>query len=256
MSADPEPKQPTEETSPPPAAPPPVLRKRSVADVEATTGVRQRPAAVEAKPDLTEAEFRRARRSSRILWTATIGGPSVLPPQPDGVYAFTQNKKSWKAETNDNRFRRALYTKFFRSAPYPMLTTFDSPDFQAVCTQRSRSNTPLQSLTLANDAALFEICQGFASRIMKEIPGNDASSHQRRIRRAFVLCFSRQPSDAELKKVYSFQKLQVKRFNKNPEAAKAIAPSKIPAGYDNAAAASWTAVTRALMNTDEFITRE
>ncbi len=200
--------------------------------------------------------IRDASLSASGLLTATIGGPSVRPPQPDGVYAFTQNKKIWNAETDGNRFRRALYTQFYRSAPYPMLTTFDSPDFQAVCTQRSRSNTPLQSLTLANDASLFEMCQGMARRIMTEVPGNDATAHQRRIRRAFVLCYSRQPSDAELKTVFAFQKLQNKRFSKNPEAAKTIAPSKTPAGYDKAAAASWTAVTRALMNTDEFITRE
>ncbi len=200
--------------------------------------------------------IRDASLSASGLLTATIGGPSVRPPQPSGVYAFTQNKKSWKAETNDNRFRRALYTQFYRSAPYPMLTTFDSPDFQAVCTQRSRSNTPLQSLTLANDAALFEMCQGLARRIMTEIPGNDAKSRQRRIRRAYVLCYSRQPSNDEIDSVSTFQKLQKQHFTKDAQAAKALAPSATPSAYDSATAASWTAVARALMNTDEFITRE
>jgi len=200
--------------------------------------------------------IRDAALSASGLLTATIGGPSVLPPQPDGVYAFTQNKKKWTAESDENRYRRGIYTKFYRSAPYPMMTTFDSPDFQSVCTQRSRSNTPLQSLTLANDASLVEMFQGLASRLMTEVPGNNATAHQRRIRRAFVLCFSRQPSDTELKTVFTYQKLQSKHFKKNHEAAKSIAPTKTPAGFDKAAAASWTAVARALMNTDEFITRE
>lgn len=75
----------------------------------------------------------------------TIGGPSVKPPQPDGVYAFTQTPKKWDTEKGPNRYRRAMYTFFYRSAPYPLFTTFDSPDFQSVCTRRNRSNTPLQS---------------------------------------------------------------------------------------------------------------
>lgn len=199
---------------------------------------------------------RDAALSASGLLTATIGGPSVRPPQPDGVYAFTQTKKSWNANTDANRYRRTLYTQFYRSAPYPLLTTFDSPDFQAVCTRRSRSNTPLQSLTLANDAGLFEISQGLASRIMKEVPGNDTAANLRRIRRAFVLAYSRQPSDSELQTVAHFQIQQSKHFGKMPDAAKLIAPPTLPTGYDQATAASWTAVARALMNTDEFITRE
>ncbi|MCF6311139.1 MAG: PSD1 and planctomycete cytochrome C domain-containing protein [Verrucomicrobiales bacterium] len=200
--------------------------------------------------------IRDASLTASGLLTATIGGPSVHPPQPDGVYAFTQNKKTWNVETDSNRYRRALYTQFYRSAPYPMLTTFDSPDFQSVCTQRTRSNTPLQALTLANDETLFEMSQGLAQRLMLEIPGNDAPSQQRRIRRAYVLCFSRQPSDSELNRVATFQKLQQQHFAENAQAAKTVAPSKTPSIYGTAEAASWTAVARALMNTDEFITRE
>ncbi|HQR33074.1 MAG TPA: PSD1 and planctomycete cytochrome C domain-containing protein, partial [Blastocatellia bacterium] len=104
-----------------------------------------------------EAEIvRDAALSASGLLNAKIGGPSVRPPQPEGVYAFTQNKKNWVATPGADRFRRALYTQFFRSAPYPLFTTFDSPDFQQVCTRRFRSNTPLQSLTLANDPAFLE----------------------------------------------------------------------------------------------------
>src|SRR5690606_10190171 len=77
----------------------------------------------------------------------TIGGPSVHPPQPDGVYSFTQNQKRWVPDRGGNRFRRAMYTEFFRSAPHPLFATFDTPDFQTVCTRRARSNTPLQALT-------------------------------------------------------------------------------------------------------------
>ena len=80
-----------------------------------------------------------------------IGGPPVHPPQPTGVYSFTQNTKTWPETTGPDRYRRTLYTMFYRSAPYPLLTTFDSPEFSTVCTRRSRSNTPLQALAVAND---------------------------------------------------------------------------------------------------------
>ena len=107
------------------------------------------------------------------------------PPQPDGVYAFTQVNKSWPTEAGRQRYRRGLYTFFFRSAPYPLFTTFDAPDFQSVCTRRLRSNTPLQALTLANDPAFFELAQGLALRLATERQGDFEDVLDERIRRLF-----------------------------------------------------------------------
>ncbi|MEM1295344.1 MAG: DUF1553 domain-containing protein [Verrucomicrobiota bacterium] len=182
------------------------------------------------------------------LLTPTIGGPSVRPPQPSGVYAFTQRSKNWVDDQGSNRYRRALYTKFYRSAPYPMLSTFDVPDFQTVCTRRERSNTPLQALTVANSQALFEMAQGLSNRLMQE-----ANSSTERIRLAFELCYSRPPSETEMKVLIDFQVSQAAQFKANPASAKLVAPDD---ARNSAEAASWTAVARALMNTDEFITRE
>ena len=84
-----------------------------------------------------------------------------------------------------------MYTFFYRSAPYPLFTTFDAPDFQTVCTRRQRSNTPLQSLTLANDPAFLEIAQGLAARLVRDVPGEFAATLDARLRHAFALCFSR-----------------------------------------------------------------
>lgn len=198
-----------------------------------------------------EAEIvRDAALSASGLLHPKIGGPGVKPPQPDGVYAFTQNKKSWTAATGPDRYRRGLYIQFYRSAPYPLLTTFDSPDFQSVCTARVRSNTPLQSLAMANDEALFELARGLGARLLKEEPA-DA---EKRLERAFLLCYGRPPSEAERNAVASFLDTQVVSFTADPTAAKEVAP-EMP-GIDSAEAAAWTAVARTLMNTDEFITRE
>nr|MBP6824460.1 PSD1 domain-containing protein [Acidobacteriota bacterium] len=156
-----------------------------------------------------EAEIvRDAALSASGLLNPKIGGPSVRPPQPDGVYAFTQNKKNWVAAPGAERFRRALYTQFYRSAPYPLFTTFDSPDFQQVCTRRFRSNTPLQSLTLANDPAFLEIAQGLAARLVREVPGEFTATLDARLRHAFALCFSRPPIATELAALRSYVERQ------------------------------------------------
>jgi hypothetical protein len=193
--------------------------------------------------------------SASGLLTRKIGGPSVRPPQPEGVYAFTQTKKKWTVDMGANRFRRGLYTRFYRSAPYPMLTTFDAPDFQSVCTARPRSNTPLQSLTIANDAAFFELAQGLAKRLLDEVKGTGSPANRERVRKAFQYCFCRLPSSSELAAVAAFQEQQEKRFESDDAAAKSVAPAAA-SNYPLHVAASWTALTRALMNTDEFITRE
>ena len=96
----------------------------------------------------------------------TIGGPSVYPPQPAGVYAFTQKKKNWPTSEGPDRFRRTMYTFFYRSSPHPMLTAFDAPRFNVTCTRRGRSNTPLQSLMVANDPGLFELAEALADRVV------------------------------------------------------------------------------------------
>lgn len=177
------------------------------------------------------------------LLTPKIGGRSVHPPQPDGIYAFTQRKPAWQEDQGPDRYRRAMYTHFYRSAPYPLLTTFDAPDFQSVCTRRPRSNTPLQSLTLANSRALFELAQGLGKR-MSEAKGDDRA----RIDAGFAWCYGRQPNESERVTVLTFFQDQLQHFQKNADNSEKLAASPT--------AAAWVTVARALMNTDEFITRE
>ena len=166
------------------------------------------------------------------LLTRVIGGPSVFPPQPEGVFDFTQDAKPWQAATGGDRYRRGMYTHFWRSSPYPMLMAFDAPGGNVTCTRRIRSNTPLQSLTLANDQAFFECAQALAGRVLV-----DAADDAHRARYAFRLCLSREPSAAELKQLITL--LQAER------AAAPGSPST-----------TWTRICRVLLNLDETITRE
>jgi len=205
-----------------------------------------------------EAEIvRDAALSASGLLNPRIGGPSVRPPQPDGVYAFTQNRKNWMTAAGTERFRRALYTHFYRSAPYPLFTTFDAPDFQTVCTRRQRSNTPLQSLTLANDPAFLEIAQGLVARLVREVPGAFDATLDARLRHGFVLCFSRPPNATELAALHSYVERQLQGFANQPASATALANKELTkAGLTKAQAAALVAAVRVLFNTDNFITRE
>ncbi|MBV9470863.1 MAG: PSD1 domain-containing protein, partial [Abitibacteriaceae bacterium] len=244
-----------------------------------------------ARPDLTEKDplnlllahqsrlrveaeiVRDAALSASGLLTPTIGGPSVRPPQPEGVYAFTQTKKTWTASTGPDRYRRALYTMFYRSAPYPLLTTFDSPDFQTTCTRRMRSNTPLQSLTLANDPAFLEMAQGLAARVLREMPtikevsvvakvatpnsSNIDPLTDARLKHIFLLCLSRSPAPKELTILRMYYSRQQQIFATHEDAAQVLlSPELSHSATKSATAAALVCAARAVLNTDAFITRE
>ena len=127
------------------------------------------------------------------LLSQKIGGPSVFPPQPDGLYRFTQIDKNWKPNVGADRYRRGMYTFFWRSAPHPSLTVFDAPDASTTCTRRNRSNTPLQALTLLNDQGQYEFAQALADRVMRQGGSDDGQ----RLGYAFRLCLARQPNARE-----------------------------------------------------------
>ncbi len=180
-----------------------------------------------------------------------VGGPSVRPPQPDGVYAFTQRSASWKVSTGPDRYRRGMYTFFMRSAPYPMLTTFDTPKFNITCTRRARSNTPIQALTMANDQAMLEMARALGQRLVAS-----STEDQQRLELAYALCFARPPDAREQELVTQYLAEQRQVYAVADDAAKRFAGSAWPADVPVAEAAAWTAVSRLLLNLDEFITRE
>jgi hypothetical protein len=172
--------------------------------------------------------------------TRQVGGAPVFPPQPAGVYDFTQKKKDWITSEGADRYRRTLYTFFYRSAPHPLLSTFDAPRFNVTCTRRGRSNTPLQSLMIANDAGLHELAEGLAERVIGQ---GDCDAE--RIELAFRLCLCRPPDDQEVAFLAEFLREQQDKFR-----------TVGPAECADPVRAGWIATSRVLMNLDEFITRE
>lgn len=194
---------------------------------------------------------RDAALSASGLLTHRIGGPSVMPPQPDGVYAFTQDPKPWKAETGFDRYRRGLYTFFWRSLPFPMLTAFDAPNANVTCTRRIRSNTPLQSLTLANDLAFVECARQLARRVLTET----SPSLEERTRYAFVVALGRYPDPAEAQRFGALVAEQAAAFDA-AAIDELVGSEPLPAQWGAKEFAAWIASCRVLLNLDEFITRE
>ncbi len=190
-------------------------------------------------------------RASGLLNPA-LGGPSVFPPQPAGVFRFTQVPREWTADTGADRYRRGLYTYFWRAAPYPALTVFDAPDAVGACTRRVRSNTPLQALTLLNDEAFLEFAQALAARVLREVPAGETP----RLQRLFRLCLARRPALSESQRLERFLSQQLDEFRRAPAEARALLPARLPAETDVPQLAAWTATARVLLNLDEFITRE
>jgi hypothetical protein len=172
------------------------------------------------------------------LLTTAFGGPPVQPPQPDGVFQFTQSVKEWRADKGENRFRRTLYTRRWRSSVFPFLTTFDAPDPTTSCTRRESSTSPLQALTLANDPMMLQIAEELGVRALK-----DSDDESQAVRITFRRALSREPSEAEQELLLEFLHGEMDQ----------LALEGVPAGRVQMEA--WTALARVLFNLDEFVTR-
>jgi mono/diheme cytochrome c family protein len=194
------------------------------------------------------------------LLNPKLGGPPVYPPAPDFLFKppTSYGPKTWTEDKSEERYRRALYTFRFRSVPYPVLTNFDTPNGDASCVRRVRSNTPLQALTTLNETLFVECARGLAQKVLAE----GGTADRDRASYAFRRCTGRQPNEKELGVLLAFLAKQTERFS--AEAAKPwdlaandpAHPPKLPNDVTPAQAAAWTALSRLLLNLDETITKE
>jgi hypothetical protein len=193
------------------------------------------------------------------LLAEQIGGPSVFPPQPASVTTEgTYGGLAWTVSRGPDRFRRGLYTFSKRTAPFAMLSTFDGPSGEECVARREVSNTPLQALTLLNDAQFVEIARGLARDVLSKSDGQVEPIARALFRR----CLVRQPDQPELSALVAFYSQARKLFEADPAGAKQIvseglesSPS-VSGDRDRARLAAWTLVARSLLNLDEAITKE
>ena len=176
-----------------------------------------------------------------------MGGRGFSPPQPAGAADGTYGAGPWKPSDGEDRFRRGLYTFAKRTNPFAMIATFDGPSGEACLVRRETSNTPLQSLTMLNDVMLADFTKALSKRAL-EHEGTDADRTTHLVR----LCLMRTPTADELRLLTAFHKTQHERFRLDPDRADAFGG----AGPGAADRAAWAAVARAILNLDEFITKE
>ena len=195
--------------------------------------------------------IRDAALSAGGVLDSRVGGKSVRPPQPDWVAEITYGKSGWESSSGADRFRRGLYVLFKRSAPYPQMVNFDAPDASATVCRRDRSNTALQALNLLNDPVFMEAARFLAVRTLREAP----PGWEDRLHHIYHLCLSREPGPAELRRFSRFFEQQRAIFQDEPESVKELAAGS-GSDLDSLQVALWTTAARAVLNLDEFITRE
>ncbi|HZZ70879.1 MAG TPA: PSD1 and planctomycete cytochrome C domain-containing protein [Pirellulales bacterium] len=184
------------------------------------------------------------------LLSPKIGGPSVMPPQPEGIWNRPYSGERWVVSPGEDRHRRGLYTYWRRTAPYPEFMSFDAPSREVCTVRRPRTNTPLQALTVLNDPVYVEAARALAGRIVGEASGDEPA----RAEYGFRLCLARAPTAAETARLVALYQEQRARFENDPAAAKKLLAGG-PTMPNPAAAAAWTVVANVLMNLDEFLTK-
>jgi hypothetical protein len=201
---------------------------------------------------------RDAALASAGLLVPSIGGPSVRPWMPDGVWDETSkygDLRGYRPAANDDRYRRSMYTIWKRTAAPPTMLLFDAPNRETCTVKRSRTNTPLQALALLNETTFIEAAHGLAKRMLAE--GGDQPAG--RIAHGFRLVLGRSPTAAEQRTLVGGLAADLAAFAADDEAAEQLAQVGIvprPEGVPLAEYAAYTLAANVLLNLDEFVMRE
>jgi len=182
------------------------------------------------------------------LLSQRIGGPSVMPPQPEGIWRTTYSTLKWTTPEDEDRYRRGLYTFLRRTSPYPSLITFDAGSREVCQIRRIRTNTPLQALVTMNDPAYVEAAGGLARHA-----AGKAEAVETMFRRVLI----RRPDSDEADRLRRLLDAAKEEFQNDDDAAKALLTSArvdIPAATDELVeVAALTVVANVLLNLDETI---
>ncbi len=189
------------------------------------------------------------------LLVEKVGGASVKPYHPPGLYEQVTMDGVYRQGTGADLYRRSLYTYWKRSVPNPAMLLFDAPLRESCTMRRPRSNTPLQALNLMNDPTYVEASRCVAERMLKE--GGDAV--ETRITHGFRLLLGRVPQPAELVILRRAYERNLRVFESDPAAANAltaIGSRKAPATLPVPELAAYSVVASTILNFDEWIKKE
>lgn len=186
-------------------------------------------------------------------------GPSVMPVQPEGVWQVVYNSASWKTSVGEDRYRRAIYTYWRRTSPYPSMISFDSPSREFCVSRRIRTNTPLQALVTLNDPVYIEAAGQLAAQML---PVSENKTVDDAIRHAYQLILFESIPENNLKTLTQLYQQTHQYYSENPQEAEelwknqfkeTVASGDLPG--DVAAFAALTTVANALLNLDAFLTK-
>lgn len=194
------------------------------------------------------------------LLDPTIGGPSVYPYHPEGLWMEINNRPRYSRaypHTEDPAalYRRSLYTFWKRTVPPPSMAAFDAPEREFCMVQRSRTNTPLQAFVLLHDPQFVEAARKLGERMMTEAGSTDPAA---RLGHGFEICLGRSPEAGELERLRETFRHWLEEFREDPEGARqllSVGQSASPENIDPAELAAYATVGRIIMNLSEFITK-
>jgi hypothetical protein len=187
------------------------------------------------------------------LLSGKIGGPSVMPPQPEGVWQVVYSDDRWVTSEDDNRYRRGLYTFWRRTSPYPSAMALDATSRETCTIRRVLTNTPVAAFALLNDPVYIEAAQALARRILQLDGDVDA-----RATYAFRQVLARHPTVEERQRLVSLFESERDHYQADAAAAKEMAASELgPAdgSHNVAELAAWTVVSNVLLNLDETLNK-
>jgi hypothetical protein len=193
--------------------------------------------------------------ASSGLLVEKLGGPSVKPYQPAGLWKELSGGTDYQRDTGDQLYRRSMYTFWKRAVPPPGMMTFDSAGREACTVRETRTNTPLQALTLMNDETYLEAARKMAERMMREGGATPAE----RVKYGFMLGTSRVPAARETEVLTASYHRNVDRFQTNQGAAEkflASGESARDAKLPLIELAAYTSVASVILNLDEAVTKE
>lgn len=187
-----------------------------------------------------------------------LGGPSVYPYMPEGVWDETNfygNLRNYKHTNGPDLYRRSLYTIWKRTAAPPNMLVFDVPSREACRVQRARTDTPLQALTLMNDVTYLEAARVLAQKMMRE----GGKSPEERLDNGFQRVLARKPTKEELNILKTGWVKKRATYQNDLRAARelrAIGEAPIDMGLDLAELAAYTVAASTLLNLDEVVNKE
>lgn len=189
------------------------------------------------------------------LLSPKLGGPSVYPPQPPGLWKAAFNgERTYETSKGEDRYRRGLYTIWRRTIPYPSMATFDAPSRETCTLRRLPSNTPLQAYVTLNDPVFVECAQALGRRLLRE----GGNTPEERIRYGLRLVLVRPEQEEQVRALRALYESELTHYRDQEEDARKLATEplgSLPETVAPAEAAAWTVVGNVLLNLDGVLTK-